>query len=1205
MKKYFVLEYFKKIIRKLKHNYVFFMFFFGAWFILRVGKKPSRIAYPCQQAFLAQATPTLQNALTPFLAIVSVTSRSFIKNVITKKNFTIFLVLATLFFAGGFYFDKYVDLEKTFFSNKYDFSLNQMAPLTGMTLTGFSVIENYPNRVVSVHDSDSTNWDFGLCGYGSCAYYYGDNAYVNQAVVDNMIDRGLMELSGTTTISDAWSEILSNYVPGQKIAIKVNFNDAIMGGGVQGYGDDDAYVDAIPQPINSVIRGLKLIGVQEEDIWVYDASRYITDRFRNRISYPNVVYFDHYGTAPGVYLATFDSPDPSAQIDFLGSGYGGSHKVSDVLVNADYLIDMPILKLHGPSKAGVTLSLKNHLGSINGFYSGGHSMHNYFYLGGINYDPNSNPIVDINANTHIKDKTILIVGEGLYGTVGTNNARPVGWSSFGGDSPNILFFGVDPIAVDSVMYDYLLREPSNALPVSAEEVYIVAAVADLGIHERWNNDIDREYQNIDYIEMDFDILLNCSEQDGYICDFDESCEGVWLDASDTGSCCSIPCTNLGLSPLVNYIQCNNGGGWGDCSNIQYNSMLQEVRVNCTDDDGYITNATFKFENLQDNKIFFDNITTSNVGDYWTLNNIDFLIQDSGNFSLTATCIDNDSLTDVGIVEWFIPWGTLSVEQVYPTINLTVNNGEIFPFTTRAICNGGECGNITAILDPMIMLQDADTENLNDDSAFDSGSATGPRVYAVQNEQYQPFVIMFNISSIPTGQTIDDAVVCVYDSNTNPVSNPTNVTEYDNNYWNEEDGVANITDFPVGATLDTFARDGSVEWHCANVTTWVKSEYDDGDDNVSIAFVWTYSNPNSYWNVYSKEYTGDRLLRPYLNISYSPQQALITEEWGSAVNSDHLGTIEDTFLSIIDINLANATTLNTYTWPDYMIANAIVIKWNLSDIPSTATIINATLYLYQYRARGYFYTMPVHKIINYNPVINLTTGLTYDGINNWTETFCCGDPPIYHLAQADIDPVESSITTDNITMGYKSWSVTNMVQDWVSDISTNYGMLVNSDPFRIKDWSRYFNTSEDPNTNVRPKLIITYDAGGGVIAKGQVSTIPGATPFYTTDPNPRNPDNTVCLDDMKGGDSCVTTWQVNATGDKGTYEFFVTYEPTQYPINTNETEHVNIIITTCALPYDIEPCDIITNEELGNAVDAWFRGNIGISSLVQHVDVWRS
>jgi len=143
--------------------------------------------------------------------------------------------------------------------------------------------------------------------------------------------------------------------------------------------------------------------------------------------------------------------------------------------------------------------LKNHLGSINGFYAGSHSMHDYIYLNNGSYDSDSNPIVDINLNTNILDKTALIIGDALYAGWSSNNTPPEKWTSFNNDSPNMLFFGVDPVAIDSVMFDYLDRE--GYVNPKSEDILIVAANAGLGVHERWNNDTDRKYSVIDYVEI--------------------------------------------------------------------------------------------------------------------------------------------------------------------------------------------------------------------------------------------------------------------------------------------------------------------------------------------------------------------------------------------------------------------------------------------------------------------------------------------------------------------------------------------------------------------------------------------------------------------------------------------------------------------------------------------------------------------------------
>jgi hypothetical protein len=64
----------------------------------------------------------------------------------------------------------------------------------------------------------------------------------------------------------------------------------------------------------------------------------------------------------------------------------------------------------------------------------------------------------------------------------------------------MLFFAGDPVAIDSVMFDYLNSE-GHVNPAS-EDILIVAAEAGLGVHERWNNDSDRQYQTIDYIEIE-------------------------------------------------------------------------------------------------------------------------------------------------------------------------------------------------------------------------------------------------------------------------------------------------------------------------------------------------------------------------------------------------------------------------------------------------------------------------------------------------------------------------------------------------------------------------------------------------------------------------------------------------------------------------------------------------------------------------------
>ena len=115
------------------------------------------------------------------------------------------------------------------------------------------------------------------------------------------------------------------------------------------------------QPVNAVVRGLKQIGVAETDVWVYDAIRGMPDRFVNGCQYSGVRFFAVNREPPG-----WSSTDPHAYVAFYppsGTPMPPATRVTDLLIAARYLINMPIMKKHG--LAGVSLGFKNHFGSID------------------------------------------------------------------------------------------------------------------------------------------------------------------------------------------------------------------------------------------------------------------------------------------------------------------------------------------------------------------------------------------------------------------------------------------------------------------------------------------------------------------------------------------------------------------------------------------------------------------------------------------------------------------------------------------------------------------------------------------------------------------------------------------------------------------------------------------------------------------------
>jgi len=223
-------------------------------------------------------------------------------------------------------------------------------------------------------------------------------------------------------------------------------------------------------------------------------------------------------------------------------------------------------------------------------------------------------------------------------------------------------------------------------------------------------------------------------------------------------------------------------------------------------------------------------------------------------------------------------------------------------------------------------------------------------------------------------------------------------------------------------------------------------------------------------VFASSEAGNTTQRPALEVTYTLPGAR-TAVFGDVPDAEYPGTLQDTFINVnTSVNYAS-TQLNTYTWPTNMPANSVLIKVNLSSIPTGARIESAVLTLYQTAAGGdAAYDVSVHKVIHRDPNLSAATGFTYDGVNNWSASTACynGIP----LAQSDIAPAED-VNALNTNLGYKSWDVSGMVQDWVDNAASNYGLMLNSDAVAAGDSYRFFASSEAGNAAQRPYLTITY------------------------------------------------------------------------------------------------------------------------------------
>jgi len=300
-------------------------------------------------------------------------------------------------------------------------------------------VKRYPQpKVVHVHAAAATSWDFQTGWYGE---------YVDQSVVNEMLERGLVELTGLGSVEGVWAMLLPGYSSGKKIAIKVNLNNC------RSCDDSDNVIDALIEPVNALTNSMVQAGVQAEDIWIYDASRRIPARFYERRENQQARHIDRFGCAD--QTATFNHVHPSLRVSFSHPQMVTDRWLTDLLYDASYLINMPILKRHGTHP--VTLGFKNHFGSLDSLGGAADdNPHPYINPQDDRYSADFSPLVEINANPNIAQKTVLTVGDALFGASSVG-ATPAPWTSFGG-SPNSLLLSRDPVGIDCVMCDLLRAE---------------------------------------------------------------------------------------------------------------------------------------------------------------------------------------------------------------------------------------------------------------------------------------------------------------------------------------------------------------------------------------------------------------------------------------------------------------------------------------------------------------------------------------------------------------------------------------------------------------------------------------------------------------------------------------------------------------------------------------------------------------------------
>ncbi len=528
------------------------------WFLIRVIPKPSRAVYPCQRAAFPLASS--------FLAYIfgsSIVVAAFKRAGKYSKQARYFLAgccitigLATAWFTIGF--NSRQVLAETFVPN--DPCNSPIGIPKGI----------YPGRVVWEHNPDATNWKPEW--NNRTDIFYWDDDHTDQDVVDVMMSNCLRWLTECETDSAAWDSLFSyfnmmhgkdyaGYQNGQKIAIKPSHVEQ------RKLDYEVNYADLSPQLVVGLLKQLVYeANVPQECITICDSSRYITNKTFDRCYslFPNVHYLvTNFYTDRGDDRYTdpcrppvVPSEDPLIYYSNINDK-SNPHRVipPDRLpmpfVEADYVINLGVMKGH--NTAGVTLCAKNWYGSFCCQPGGGRNNDAHHML--LNeYTPESGHyrvLVDLMGHEHLGGKTMLFILDGLWGFPWHgSSSRPTIWQNtpFNNDYPSSIIMSQDMVAIDSVALDFLRAEFADNMGGSrrargAIDDYLhEAALADnppsgtfydpeddgiplesLGVHEHWNNPVDKQYsRNLDPAEGAGIELVSSEPWIPLAVDFDEN-----------------------------------------------------------------------------------------------------------------------------------------------------------------------------------------------------------------------------------------------------------------------------------------------------------------------------------------------------------------------------------------------------------------------------------------------------------------------------------------------------------------------------------------------------------------------------------------------------------------------------------------------------------------------------------------------------------
>ncbi len=484
------------------------------WFLVRVIPKPSRAAYPCQRA----AAPLASSFVLWVLAFL-VSMKAWRRGAGFLRQSRVRLAVLCLVLAATLGTGVFLTMPTPPAQADVIAPNRPIGEAKGI----------YPGRVVWAHDPQSTNWK------GPGDGHWWEAEHTRQQVVHRMMSDTVQALSGKKSDKDAWDSIFrhfnrtrgganAGYKSGEKIAIKINLVGAIFNkaGNVDPATYNmvrrNDYMNTSPQMMVAILRQLvQSAGVRQADISIGDPLTLFPNEYYEICSkeFPDVHYIDHNG---GTSASPRTKVQPSQVAFYWSCRPEGKTQdyIPTAFAEAKYFINMANLKSH--TLAGVTLCAKNYLGALirtppeAGYYN----IHDTLTKNAQGYGKYRS-LVDLMGHSQTGGKALIYFIDGLYAGVHPVEDFPKKWNSapFNGNWSSSLFVSLDPVAIDSVGFDFLYAEWNDHPHMPGTDDYLheaaqadnppsgtfydpdhptaMARMKSLGVHEHWNNPTDRNY----------------------------------------------------------------------------------------------------------------------------------------------------------------------------------------------------------------------------------------------------------------------------------------------------------------------------------------------------------------------------------------------------------------------------------------------------------------------------------------------------------------------------------------------------------------------------------------------------------------------------------------------------------------------------------------------------------------------------------------